>query len=121
MRKPFIREQGLVIVFFLAMNLIFTHDGSVNALARYASLCSLAESGSFVINGYEGLTIDWARTPDGKYFSNKAPGPMFVAYPLYKVMDAIQTRAGKTDEDKRDIRRRNADRKSTRLNSSHRL
>ena len=41
------------------------------------------------IDPYVGWSDDWAQTPDGHYYSNKAPGPALVAYPFMLVHDRL--------------------------------
>lgn len=49
----------------------------------------MVEDHSFCIDNYKDLTVDWARTPDGHYYSNKAPGPMLLAFPLFLAFDKV--------------------------------
>lgn len=62
-----------------------------NPGSRWALLCALSEEGRLAIDSYSEHTIDWARTPDGHYYSNKAPGPTLLAFPVFKALDAWQT------------------------------
>lgn len=77
------------ILLFLAVNVAFPIRPSTNPLSRYALLCALVEDGSFRIDPYVGETIDWSRTPDGHYYSNKAPGPALAALPLFFAFDRL--------------------------------
>jgi hypothetical protein len=53
-----------------------------NPLSRFALLRAMAVDHSFHIDRYLSWTVDWARTPDGHHYSNKAPGPSFLALPF---------------------------------------
>ncbi len=86
---------------FLAVNLAFPLAGGTNADSRHALLVALAEDGTYRLDSYRDRTSDWARTPDGRYYSNKAPGPSLVAFPIFWVMDKVMTR-GAADRAGRD-------------------
>ena len=76
----------------------FYSPGRWNQTARYDSIQALAEHGTFCIDAYltdpehYENTGDWARH-DGRYYSNKAPGTMFlgalVYAPLYWTQRAL--------------------------------
>lgn len=82
---------------FLLLNAMATPPtsfpaGATNSLSRFATMRAMLELGTFRIDAYEptqgpidstGWTVDWARTPDGHHYSNKAPGPMFLGFPLF--------------------------------------
>lgn len=72
-----------------------------NPGSRWALLCALSEYGRPIIDEYVEHTIDWSRTPDGHYYSNKAPGPALMALPVFKLLDLWQTR-GIADRVERD-------------------
>ena len=57
------------------------------------------------VAGTAAWTNDWARTSDGHYYSNKAPGPMLLGWPVFALVDAAVTR-GIPDASERDLRRR---------------
>ncbi len=76
----------------------------MNPGSRWALLCAMSEGDAFVIDRYVEHTIDWSRTPDGHYYSNKAPGPALIAFPIFKALDLWQTR-GISDRAERDRRR----------------
>ncbi len=59
---------------------------STNVMSRVALLLALTEKHSFEISPWEKLTIDWAKTPEGHYYSNKAPGPSLLAAPLFAAL-----------------------------------
>jgi hypothetical protein len=77
------------LFFFLFVNLFFDVWGDTNANSRLAVLFAIAEEHTFRIDHYRKMTIDWAKTPDGHYYSNKPPGPMLLALPLYWIWDKI--------------------------------
>src|SRR5688572_23679361 len=74
---------------FLLINLAVKHDGGVNAASRWLAMRSMCEQGTFTIDHRIEGTIDWARTPDGHYYSNKAPGPMLLGLPAFAIIDQI--------------------------------
>lgn len=83
--------KALFIV-FLIIQITHEHHGADNVGSRLAHLASLAERGSSRIDPYvDRWTSDWARTPDGAHYSNKAPGPVFLALPFYYVFDKLTT------------------------------
>jgi hypothetical protein len=61
----------------------------------------MVEDHAFRIDHYKDLTIDWARTPDGHYYSNKAPGPVLLGFPVFWVVDTFWT-ARQSDRAARD-------------------
>jgi len=75
------------VIIFLILNIVSRGSGGTNPRSRYATMRSMAEQASFKIDDYREWTIDWARTPDGHYYSNKAPGPMFLAFPVFWVLE----------------------------------
>ncbi len=89
---------------FVVINIFVTINGSVNPAARWATLAAMVEDHSFAIDRYIPYTCDWARPPSGHYFSNKAPGPVLLGYPLFKYIDSQQTEGLQTRE-ARDARR----------------
>jgi hypothetical protein len=89
---------------FLAINTFITIAGAVNPASRWATLVSMVEYGSVRIDHYVDHTCDWARTPDGHYYSNKAPGPVLLGYPIFWVMDKMDT-LHLPNRQARDIRR----------------
>ncbi|MCO5141846.1 MAG: hypothetical protein M9962_02005 [Oligoflexia bacterium] len=74
-------------IFLLLINLIVTQDGGQNATSRFLSLRAMSEEATFTIDKRIGASVDWAKTPDGHYYSNKAPGPMLYGFPVFFVLD----------------------------------
>lgn len=82
----------IFFIFFIVCQLVYEHHGSDNVGSRLSHLASLVERGSSNISPYVNIwTSDWSKTPDGSYYSNKAPGPVFLALPLYYLYDLITT------------------------------
>lgn len=78
------------VVAFLLVHALMDHPGGTNASSRLAALAAFAERGSYRLDpGYQTWTTDWARTPDGRYTSNKAPGATLLATPFYWGLDAL--------------------------------
>ena len=94
---------------FLGLNIILDMWGDTNTRSRLALLAALKEDHSFKIDPYKTWTIDWAQTPDGHIFSNKAPGPAFLALPLYFVLDSALTWGIESRQERDEIRTRNAE------------
>jgi hypothetical protein len=84
-RNPF---APLAIVFLL-LHFIVTQDGGQNAASRLLSMRAVVESGTFSIDPYLKSTDDWALAPNGKYYSNKAPGTILLGLPIFFVADEI--------------------------------
>ena len=72
---------------YLFVNVSHIEDGGTAANARFATLRAMSDDLTFKIDAYWDWTDDWAKTPDGHYYSNKAPGPTFAAYPLFWLLD----------------------------------
>ncbi len=79
------------ILLFLLVNLAFPLPGGTNSDSRYFLLNAWAEDHSSRIDAYHTKTGDWARAPDGHYYSNKAPGPSLLAFPFYWLIDKAGT------------------------------
>lgn len=92
------------MILFLVIQCFVDIDGFVNARSRWATMVAMTEQRTFCIDRYREHTIDWARTPDGHYFSNKAPGPALIGFPLFWVVDRALT-SGLADADARDAQR----------------
>jgi len=76
-----------ILLFSLLLAIFSNRNGlNTNVLSRVSLLLALSEKHSFEISPWESLTIDWAKTPDGRYYSNKAPGPSFIAAPLFMLL-----------------------------------
>jgi hypothetical protein len=95
LRNPFL---PLVLVFFL-LHFIVTQDGGQNAASRLLSMRGMAEKGSFSIDPYLKSTDDWALAPSGLHYSNKAPGPMILGFPIFYFLDEMHRPFEKTPED----------------------
>lgn len=76
---------------FLAATVLIHPRYGTNPRSRFAALCGMVEDSSLCIDRYKELTIDWARTPEDHYYSNKAPGPVLIAFPLYWAIDKLWT------------------------------
>ena len=76
---------------FVFMSVAVWYDGGMNAGSRFATLRAMSLRHTFKINRYvdRDWTCDWARTPDGSYYSNKAPAPMLLAFPVTWAMDRV--------------------------------
>ena len=90
---------------FIAVNMLVTISGSVNPASRWATMMSMIEDHAFSIDNYVGTTCDWAQPPNRHYYSNKAPGPMLLGYPILRALDKMDT-GDLPDRTDRDNRRR---------------
>ena len=88
------------IVCFILINLLVTQDGEKNPMSRFATMRAMSEQQTFQIDDYKHWTMDWAQTPDGHYYSNKAPGPMLIGLPVFWGMDQLTKLNGKRNVDK---------------------
>lgn len=60
--------------------------------SRMMTMAAMLEDHSFEVSRYVvpiEWSEDWSRTPDGKYYSNKPPGPMLIGFPVYAVLDKL--------------------------------
>lgn len=71
------------IVGFFLINIACHLSAGTNADSRFAALLALVENHNFQIDPYVNLTVDWSQTPDGHFYSNKAPGPILIAAPFF--------------------------------------
>lgn len=86
----FKRIFGIWLLLLLAMNAVNWNDGGVNPASRFAAIQAMSEDHSFRIDHYKDWTYDWAKGPSGGIYSNKAPGPMFLATPVAWVLNRIK-------------------------------
>ena len=59
-----------------------------NANSRFATMRAMSEQNSFKIDPYIDWTVDWSEI-DGHFYSNKAPGPMLLGFPIFLIVDKI--------------------------------
>lgn len=76
-------------VIFLILQLANTQDGGPNAVSRFLTMRAMGEQFTFSIDQRIGATSDWSVTPDGRHYSNKAPGPMLLGFPIFFLVDQI--------------------------------
>jgi hypothetical protein len=76
------------VLFVALAGIVTMHGNNANPYSRFAMLAAIAEDHSLAMDAYRDSTCDWSRTPDGRYYSNKAPGPALLAVPLYLPIDA---------------------------------
>lgn len=75
------------LVVFVILMFANTQDGGPNAVSRFLTMRAMSEEGTFTIDKRIGASMDWSQTPDGHYYSNKAPGPMLLGFPTFFVID----------------------------------
>lgn len=84
MGSPSSRLTFFAVIGFIAASLITVQvDSGGNALARFMTLQSMAMRHSYDIDPYYTRTNDWSQGENGHFYSNKAPGPAFLAFPLF--------------------------------------
>lgn len=76
------------LALFLFANIFFEITGGPNPNSRLATIFAIIEEQSFRIDTYRFWTTDWAKTPDGHYYSNKAPAAAFLGVIPVAVLDA---------------------------------
>ena len=76
---------------FLAINIFSTFNAGANPAARWTMMVAMTEDHTVRIDKYYFHTCDWSRTPDGHYYSNKAPGPSLIGYLLFWSLDRADT------------------------------
>src|SRR3989344_828640 len=89
------------VVVFLIGNLAIPQHGDQLELPRMLMLRAMGDDHSFEIGRYIDWTDEWSRTPDGRYFNNRAPGPGLVGFPLYFAVDRLLEKpreGGKVDD-----------------------
>ena len=77
------------VLLFIGINVFIPTEPGTNPYSRYAALEALVNDSSLIINKYQNWTIDWSQNNDGNYFSNKAPGPLFLGAPIYFALDKL--------------------------------
>ncbi len=76
-------------ILFIFSNLLVTQLSNTNARSRIASLRAITEGHTLDINNYKDWTMDWSQSPNGKIYSNKAPGGMLIGLPIFWATDLI--------------------------------
>ena len=86
----FIRNFSFLgIAVFLVVNSLTIHHGGTNAASRAAMTFGMLTHHTFAIDGFQDMTIDLSKTPDGHYYSNKPPGPAILGFPIAWVVDEL--------------------------------
>ena len=104
MKRLFLCPFSEWLAFFFLLNLACHLSGGIHPVSRLLPVFSLKEDGNFQIDRYKDHTSDWSRTPDGHYYSNKAPGPTLLATPIFWGMDEVITWGQPTREERDETR-----------------
>ncbi len=88
---------GTWCLIFILINIMFRATGGANPASRYATMRAMVEKGSFQIDAYKNWTVDWAQRREGETYSNKAPGPMLIGFPLFYLIEKL-TKNGKKEK-----------------------
>lgn len=75
------------VTLFLLLALMVTQYGGPNAMSRVAAMRAITEGRTLNIDNYRDWTIDWAKAPNGHYYSNKAPGAALLGLPIFAITD----------------------------------
>jgi hypothetical protein len=75
------------VLLFAILSLAVTQYGGTNARSRIAALRAMTEGQSLSIDNYVDWTYDWSLSPNGHYYSNKAPGAALFGLPIFSVLD----------------------------------
>ena len=95
--------QATLVLLILAVEGTFSHPGSWNQNARLAPAVAFVEpgtgfTGTFIIDGFKDTerlgTADWAHSPIGGFYSNKAPGVSLLAVVPYYLLYHLERSAG---------------------------
>lgn len=87
------RPMSKWIIGWIIIQILLPHPVGTNPMSRMATMAAICSENRFEITSYIRLqerydwTVDWSRTPDGRYFSNKAPGAALLAAPLFCLVD----------------------------------
>jgi hypothetical protein len=97
------------VILFLALQGLILIDGATNTYSRWTTLVSITEDKTVRTDRYYPHTVDWARTSDGHYYSNKAPGPMLIGFPVFWALDYDVTHnfENRIERDKARLKARN--------------
>ena len=87
------------VLLFLFVSLLVTQRELTNPMARIAALRAATDGGTLHIDRYKDWTIDWALSPNGHYYQNKAPGSIFLGLPVFAVTDLIERHTGADQRD----------------------
>lgn len=98
------RIQATLVLLILAVEGTFSHPGSWNQNAKLAAAVAFVEpgtgfTGTFLIDGLKDterlVTADWAHSPLGGFYSNKAPGVSWLAVVPYFLLYHLERAAGR--------------------------
>jgi hypothetical protein len=82
------------VLLFLFVSLLVTQRNLTNPMARIAALRAATDGRMLHIDRYKDWTIDWALSPNGHYYQNKAPGSIFLGLPVFAVTDLVERHTG---------------------------
>jgi hypothetical protein len=88
-----------LLAVFLLINIFYKQEGGSNPAARIATLAAMSEYGTFETTAYKHWSADWA-IRDGRHYSNKAPGPMILAYPIYRAWESLRMPGALSEEER---------------------
>jgi hypothetical protein len=118
-RKPVLDRRGIeatLVLLILGVEGTFSHPGSWNQNARFAATVAFVEpgtpyTGTFRIDGLKDsarlVTADWAQSPRGAFYSNKAPGVSLLAIVPYFLLYHVE-RSARRDPTALELTRINA-------------
>ena len=72
---------------FVAAGLMFPQRGGDNTGARLATMRSITEAHTLTMDKYLDWSDDWSLSPNGHYYSDKAPGSALLGLPVFAITD----------------------------------
>ncbi len=73
---------------FIVIQVLLFHASGANPDSRLGTLVAMKDRGAFDFDRPE-WSLDVSIGPDGKVYSNKAPGPALLAFPVFYVLDEL--------------------------------
>ncbi len=95
------------IFIFILINVFLSQSSGGNPASRLATMEAMSERTSFEV--LSDWSMDVSVAPDGKIYSNKAPGPMFLGFPVFYVVDWILVKWRPDPQERHRIRVKSVD------------
>jgi len=86
-KKPVFRIVAPWAIVYLILFVPFFEDGGTNPNSRFAAMRAMSMDGVLYIDNYLEWTKDWSLSDDCHFYSNKAPGPTILAFPVFWLID----------------------------------
>lgn len=94
------------VLAFILLNLAVRGVGDDNPRSRFMTMRAMGQYHTFATDAYidRFWSADWSHPPNGHYYSNKAPGPMFIGFPLFYLIDRIKIFYQKVYQQQADVK-----------------